>query len=62
MEKQLPALLTEPGPTFIVLRVEPDPSYLNTPPTIYEGPEMKYRFGRALEKRLGITIFGPSEY
>ena len=62
MENQLPTLLAEPGPTFIVLRVEPDPSYLNTPPTTYEGPEMKYRFGRALEKRLGISIFGPSGY
>jgi len=25
----------------------------------YEGPEMKYRFGRALEKKLGIKVFGP---
>jgi hypothetical protein len=28
----------------------------------YEGPEMKYRFGRALERKLGIKIFGPQGY
>jgi hypothetical protein len=28
----------------------------------YEGPEMKYRFGRALERRLGIQVFGPQGY
>ena len=48
--------------TATVVRIDPDPSYLNTPPTSYEGAEMKYRFGRALEKRLGIEIFGPSGY
>lgn len=62
MEKRLPDLLAEPGPTFIVLRVEPDPSYINTPPIVYEGPEMKYRFGRALEKRFGIRVFNSSGY
>ena len=62
MQKLLPGLLAGPGPTFIVLRVDPDPSYLNTPPTVYEGPEMKYRFGRALEKRLGIQVFNSSGY
>jgi sulfopyruvate decarboxylase subunit beta len=62
MQEELPGLLAEPGPTFTVLRVEPDPSYLNTPPTVYEGPEMKYRFGRALEKRLGIKVFNSSGY
>jgi thiamine pyrophosphate-dependent acetolactate synthase large subunit-like protein len=62
MEKQLPRLIAEPGPTFVVLRVEPDPSHINTPPITYEGPEMKYRFGRALEKRLGISVFNSSGY
>jgi sulfopyruvate decarboxylase subunit beta len=28
----------------------------------YEGPEMKYRFGRALERRFGIEVFGPQGY
>lgn len=62
MEKQLPGLITEPGPTFVVLRVDPEPSHINTPPITFEGPEMKYRFGRALEKRLGINVFNSSGY
>lgn len=62
LQQRLPALLAEPGPTFIVLNVEPDPSYVNTPPIDYEGPELKYRFARALEKRLGIKVFGPSGF
>jgi hypothetical protein len=28
----------------------------------YEGPEMKYRFGRALERKFGISVFGPQGY
>jgi hypothetical protein len=48
-----------PGPYFIRLRVESEPEYQRAPPATYEGPEMKYRFGRALEKKLGIKVFGP---
>jgi sulfopyruvate decarboxylase subunit beta len=62
LEKRLPALIAEPGHTFTVLRVQPDSDYINTPPIDYEGPELKYRFGRALEKRLGVKVFGPSGY
>jgi sulfopyruvate decarboxylase subunit beta len=62
LDRQLPQIVAERGPCFTVVRIEPDPSYLNTPPTSYEGAEMKYRFGRALEKRLGIEIFNPSGY
>ena len=32
------------------LRVEAEPDYQRAPPATYEGPEMKYRFGRAMEK------------
>ena len=60
--RELPEIVAEKGPSFTVVRIDPDPSYLNTAPTSYEGAEMKYRFGRALEKRLGIEIFGPSGY
>jgi hypothetical protein len=28
----------------------------------HEGPDMKYRFGRALEKRFGVSVFGPQGY
>jgi thiamine pyrophosphate-dependent acetolactate synthase large subunit-like protein len=62
LARLLPGIIAEPGPCLTVLRVEPEPSFLGTPPMTYEGPEMKYRFGRALEKRLGITVFGPSGY
>jgi thiamine pyrophosphate-dependent acetolactate synthase large subunit-like protein len=59
---QLERQLEEPGPTFTVLKVEAETGFLRTPPMTYEGPEMKYRFGRALERRLGITVFGPQGY
>ena len=58
----LPEIVAEQGPSFTVLEVEPETSFLGTPPMTYEGPEMKYRFGRALEQRFGITVFGPQGY
>ncbi|MBI4207300.1 MAG: thiamine pyrophosphate-binding protein [Betaproteobacteria bacterium] len=62
LERALPEIASQPGPSFTVLRVEPESGFLGTPPMTYEGPEMKYRFGRALERRLGITVFGPQGY
>ena len=62
LERQLPAIAAEDGPSFTVLRVEPETGFLRTPPMTYEGPEMKYRFGRALERRFGIEVFGPQGY
>jgi sulfopyruvate decarboxylase subunit beta len=59
LEKSMPGIVAAPGPYFIRLRVESEPDYQRAPPATYEGPEMKYRFGRALEKRLGIKVFGP---
>jgi thiamine pyrophosphate-dependent acetolactate synthase large subunit-like protein len=59
LEKQTPGIVAAPGPYFIRLRVESEPEYQRAPPANYEGPEMKYRFGRALEKKLGIKVFGP---
>jgi sulfopyruvate decarboxylase subunit beta len=58
----LPAIIAESGPTLTVLRVEAETSFLATPPMTYEGPEMKYRFGRAIERRFGREVFGPSGY
>ena len=58
----LPEILAQPGPSFTVLRVAPEAGFLGTPPMTYEGAEMKYRFGRALERKLGITVFGPQGY
>jgi thiamine pyrophosphate-dependent acetolactate synthase large subunit-like protein len=62
LERQLPVILAEDGPVMTVLRVVPEKGFLRTPPMTYEGPEMKYRFGRALERRFGIDVFGPQGY
>jgi thiamine pyrophosphate-dependent acetolactate synthase large subunit-like protein len=62
LRQELPGMLAEVGPSFMSLRVDPESSYAGTPPHDYEGPEMKYRFGRALERRLGIKVFGPNGY
>jgi thiamine pyrophosphate-dependent acetolactate synthase large subunit-like protein len=62
LRRQLPGIVAEDGPSFTVLRVEPESGFLRTPPMTYEGPEMKYRFGRALERRFGIEVFGPQGY
>ena len=48
-----------PGHTFVVLEVEPftaDEQKLEQPP--FDGPEMKYRFGRSFEHATGADIFG----
>lgn len=45
--------------TFVVLEVEPftaEEQRLEQPP--FDGPELKYRFGRTLERLAGIDIFG----
>src|ERR1700751_3070545 len=55
VERALPDILETDGPTFAVLRVEAESGFLGNPPMTYEGPEMKYRFGRKLEREIGIT-------
>ncbi len=59
LDRKMPEIVSSPGPYFIRLRVEAERDYQRAPPASYEGPEMKYRFGRALEKKLGIKVFGP---
>jgi thiamine pyrophosphate-dependent acetolactate synthase large subunit-like protein len=47
------------GHTFVVLEVEPftpGEQKLEQPP--FDGPELKYRFGREIEKRTDCNIFG----
>ena len=47
------------GHTFVVLEVEPfsdAEQKLEQPP--FDGPELKYRFGREIEKRTDCNIFG----
>jgi thiamine pyrophosphate-dependent acetolactate synthase large subunit-like protein len=62
LERMLPEIIATPGPYFTSLKVEAQSDYFKVPPAPYEGPEMKYRFGRAMEKKLGITVFGPRGY
>jgi thiamine pyrophosphate-dependent acetolactate synthase large subunit-like protein len=62
LKRNLPGIIAAPGPYFIRLRVEAEPDYQRAPPATYEGPEMKYRFGRAMEKKLGVKVFGPRGY
>jgi thiamine pyrophosphate-dependent acetolactate synthase large subunit-like protein len=42
------------GPTTVVLNLEPPAKHYESPP--FDGPELKYRFGRALEKRFDRKI------
>src|SRR4029434_3817324 len=44
-----------PGYTFVILEVEPAGMRLEEPPI--EGPEMKYRFGRHVERAAGVRVF-----
>jgi len=62
LEAKLPGIIAAEGPYFIRLRIEAEPNYQRVPPAPYEGPEMKYRFGRAMEKKLGVKVFGPRGY
>jgi sulfopyruvate decarboxylase subunit beta len=62
LERAIPEVMASPGPFFTVLKVEAEPAYLEVPPNDYEGAEIKYRFGRAMERCLGVKIFGPSGY
>jgi sulfopyruvate decarboxylase subunit beta len=47
------------GHTFVVLEVEPfsgDEQKLQQPP--FDGPELKFRFGRHIETRANCSVFG----
>jgi sulfopyruvate decarboxylase subunit beta len=48
-----------PGHTFVVLEVEPfseEEQKLEQPP--FDGPELKFRFGREIERRTNCDVFG----
>jgi sulfopyruvate decarboxylase subunit beta len=42
------------GPTTVVLELDPPARHYESPP--FDGPELKYRFGRALERRFGGKV------
>jgi len=61
LERDYPALKAPnaPGHTFVVLEVEPfseEEQKLEQPP--FDGPELKFRFGRHVEALTGCSIFG----
>jgi sulfopyruvate decarboxylase subunit beta len=61
LEREFPALTSAnaPGHTFVVLEVEPfsdDEQRMEQPP--FDGPELKFRFGRHIESLTGCNIFG----
>jgi thiamine pyrophosphate-dependent acetolactate synthase large subunit-like protein len=45
---------------FVVLEVEPERRPIPEIPV--EGPEVKYRFGRHIERQTGVRVFGPAGY
>jgi thiamine pyrophosphate-dependent acetolactate synthase large subunit-like protein len=45
---------------FVVLEVEPERRPI--PEIPWEGPEVKYRFGRHIEQQAGVEVFGPAGY
>jgi len=61
LERGFPALKASnaPGHTFVVLEVEPfsdAEQKLEQPP--FDGPELKFRFGRYIESVTGADVFG----
>jgi sulfopyruvate decarboxylase subunit beta len=55
LERSFDDAVLTPEYTFIVLDVEPARRRLEEPPI--EGPEMKYRFGRHVERNTGVKVF-----
>jgi len=51
----LPEILEEPGHVLTILEVEPVGHHVQSPPL--DGPEVKFRFGRYLERTEGLRIF-----
>ena len=61
LEREFPALkaANATAHTFVVLEVEPftdEEQKIEQPP--FDGPELKFRFGRHLESRTGASVFG----
>jgi thiamine pyrophosphate-dependent acetolactate synthase large subunit-like protein len=55
----LKTLAEAPGYALVVLELESEPAWGRSAPRGIEGPEMKYRFGRHIEARFGVNVFGP---
>ena len=58
LERDFERAVQAPGYSFVVLELEPLGQKLTEPPL--EGPEMKYRFGRYVERTYGVRVFDES--
>lgn len=59
-EREIPGILAARRFAFVVLEVEAEQRPV--PQIPWEGPEIKYRFGRHIEQQAGISVFGPAGY
>ena len=57
---ELDNILTAGKHSFVVLNVEAEAA--PNVPVPFEGPELKYRFGRHVERQEKIAVFGPYGY
>lgn len=55
LEKGFEEAFRTSGPTYVVLELDGPTRHYNSPP--FDGPELKYRFGRALENRFDRKVF-----
>ena len=55
LDAGLDDVLRRNGPSFVVLEVEPLASPAESPPI--DGPELKFRFGRYIERTYGVEVF-----
>lgn len=55
LKRDFDAAVLASGHKFVVLEVKPVGKKLKEPP--FEGPEMKYLFGRSIERAAGLKIF-----
>jgi thiamine pyrophosphate-dependent acetolactate synthase large subunit-like protein len=66
LDRVLTTAMSRSGHTFAEVSVEPpstpDADFEPPLPMPYEGPEMKYVFGRTVEARTGRTVFGPQGF
>jgi sulfopyruvate decarboxylase subunit beta len=54
LQDDFDAAFRKPQPTTVVLELEPPPRHYESPP--FDGAELKYRFGRALERRFDRRV------
>lgn len=58
--RDVPGILAAGRHAFVVLDVEREVP--PKAPVPFEGPEIKYRFGRHVERQEGVAVFGPYGY